>query len=445
MKRFIIAGTGSGCGKTTVTCAVLSALKKRGTDLAAFKCGPDYIDPMFLRRTLGTDVHNLDSFFCGRDTLLYLLDEYGGSRELSVIEGVMGFYDGAEGSAHALSQLTDTPVIMVIGCKGMSDSIGAVMRGFLSYRPNNIAGFVFDCLPERLEPLARKLCAELGTGYFGFLPQNGAALESRHLGLVMPGEIADINEKLDRLGELAEKYIDLDGLLGLPDIPLPEYRAPRIPRFGSEPVIAVAYDSAFCFLYHENIGLLEKMGCKAEYFSPLSDKHLPGADGLLLCGGYPELYGAELSANASMLADIRERICSGMPVMAECGGFMYLHEKMTDKSGKTYPMAGVIKGRTFPTERLRRFGYITVTAREDGLLCGKGGSLKAHEFHYWDSTDCGADFLAEKSDGRSWECGHTGGSIYAGFPHFYFYSDTGMAVRFVEKCCEYGGKNGAHT
>ena len=208
MKRLIIAGTHSGCGKTTVTCAVLAALKARGMRVSAFKCGPDYIDPMFHREVIGVPSHNLDSFFCSGDTLRYLLYENSRDSGIAVIEGVMGFYDGAEGrgSAHSVSCITETHAVIVIDCRGMSDSIGAVMRGFLEYRrPNRIAGFIFNRLPERLVPLAKRLCGELGTRYLGCMPKSGIVLESRSLGLVTAAEIPDIKAKLAALGELAEK------------------------------------------------------------------------------------------------------------------------------------------------------------------------------------------------------------------------------------------------
>lgn len=442
MKRFIIGGTNSGCGKTTVTCALLAALKKRGLNVSAFKCGPDYIDPMFHRKVIGVSSHNLDSFFCGRDTLLYLLDEYGKSSDIAVIEGVMGFYDGAVGSAHSVSELTETPAVIVIDCKGMSDSIGAVMSGFLRYRPNRIAGFIFNRLPEKLIPLAERLCAELGTEYFGCLPKSDITVESRHLGLVTADEITDIQNKLTRLGELAEQYIAIDKLLNIHSSPLPDFEAPMIPHFTSATTVAVARDSAFCFIYQENVELLEKIGCKIEYFSPLSDKAVPKADGLLLYGGYPELYAAELSANTEMLESIRSCINSGMPTIAECGGFMYLHDRLTDKNGVSHTMAGVISGEVFPTSRLQRFGYITMKAKSDGLLCKCGDTIRAHEFHYWDSPDCGRGFTAKKTDGRTWDCCHVSGSLYAGFPHINFYSDTGIAKRFVRACIAYGEKNG---
>lgn len=442
MRRFIIGGTNSGCGKTTVTCAVLAALKKRGLSLDAFKCGPDYIDTMFHRKVIGVGSHNLDSFFCGRDKLLHLLDEYGKGIDIAVIEGVMGFYDGTVGSAHSVSELTETPAVIVIDCKGMSDSIGAVMSGFLRYRPNRIAGFIFNRLPEKLIPLAKRLCTELGTEYFGCMPKNDITIESRHLGLVTADEIADIQEKLSSLGDLAEKYICLDKLMNIVDSPIPEYKAPVIPRFTKAPTIAAAQDSAFCFIYRENIELLEKMGCKIVYFSPISDKAVPKADGLLLYGGYPELYAAELSANSSMLESIKSSINSGIPTIAECGGFMYLHKKLTDKNGNSYAMAGVLDGEVFPTSRLQRFGYITMTAKSDSLLCGCGDTVRAHEFHYFDSSDCGNGFTAEKTDGRTWDCCHVSSSLYAGFPHINFYSDIRLAERFVRACIAFGDKNG---
>lgn len=447
MKRFMIAGTGSGCGKTTITCAILAALKKRGINSAAFKCGPDYIDPMFHRRAIGVESHNLDSFFCDSNTIRFLLNEY--SAEVSAIEGVMGFYDGKDGSAFKVSEITDTPVVVVINCKGMSDSIGAVMSGFLGYnKPNNIVGFIFNQLPEKLRPLAEKLCNELNTRFFGIFPRNDIHFESRHLGLVTADETVDIAEKLDILGELAEKYLLLDDLCGLEGnsfdakITMPVYS-------DISPIIAVASDNAFCFRYSENIDLLEKMGCKIRYFSPISDRSVPDADGLLLCGGYPELYAEKLSDNKTMLESVKNAVKSGIPTIAECGGFMYLNKAIITNDGKSFRMAGVFDSDAFSTDRLQRFGYITLKSDIDSMICQKNHSIRAHEFHYWDCTCCGNGFIAEKQDGKSWKCAYIGDNLYAGFPHLYFYSDISIAERFVEKCCErrkYGKdqKNNSH-
>ena len=443
MRRIMIAGTGSGCGKTTVVCAVLSALKQAGVKAAAFKSGPDYIDPMFHRTVLGTPAYNLDSFFCNRDTLCALLSENGESADISVIEGAMGFYDGGSGSAYTLSEQTETPVIIVINCKGMQDSIGAVMQGFLHYRtPNRIAGFLFNRLPERLIPFAKQLCADLHTGYFGCLTQQPQTIGSRHLGLVTADEITDLKQQLDALGTAAAETVEISALMQLPDLPLPAFTPPEIPLCGNGAVIAVAKDRAFCFLYPENIALLEKAGCEIRYFSPLHDAHLPAANGLLLCGGYPELYVKQLSGNQTMRSEIQDAVRSGMPVIAECGGFMYLHTSLRTESGEVYPMADAVAGEVFPTNRLQRFGYITMTAEQDQLLTEAAHPIRAHEFHYWDSTSCGESFRAVKPDGRSWRCAHASDTMYAGFPHFYFYADIPAAVRFASAAVRYGETHG---
>ena len=446
MQRIMIAGTGSGCGKTTVVCAVLSALHQRGVKVSAFKCGPDYIDPMFYREILGMPAYNLDSFFCDENTLRGQLASGSKSAEITVIEGVMGFYDGADGSAYQISEITETPVVPVLNCRGMKESIGAVMQGFLQYkRPNRIAGFLFNQLPERLIPFAEQLCAELHTQYFGCLPKHPYLLESRHLGLVTAAEITDIHEKTDALGKLAEQYIDIDRMLHLPCPAFPMYEQKRIPKLRSKPVIAVAKDPAFCFLYDENIALLRDIGCEIRYFSPLGDARLPQADGLMLCGGYPELYAEQLSANQTMLDDVRRAISARIPVIAECGGFMYLHDALRTESGERYPMAGVIRGEVFPTKRLQRFGYITMQASADSLLCSAGETLKAHEFHYWDSTNAGSGFSASKADGRAWACCHISASMYAGFPHLYFPSDIRIALRFASACAIFGGTDDSYS
>lgn len=445
MKRILIGGTHSGCGKTTITCAVLKALYERGVNVSAFKCGPDYIDPMFHKKVIGVPSHNLDSYFCDDNTLRFLLSEYGG--DISVIEGVMGYYDGADrktgrGSANSVSRITETPSVLVVNCRGMGESIGAAVSGFLNYRENNIKGVIFDQLPERLEPMARELCAELETEYLGRFPKCDFSFESRHLGLVTPAEFTDIKERLDRLGELAERYLELDKIIEISECGELSFTAPNIARIGcsSPPVIAVADDAAFCFQYAENLELLEKLGCKLARFSPLEDSAVPDCDGLILCGGYPELYAKRLSENGEMLSSVKKTIERGVPTIAECGGFMYLHERFSDNDGELYGGVGVIKGTAFKTEKLKRFGYAEMTAKRDCLLCGAGGTARVHEFHYFESDNCGADFVFRKSDGREWESGHCTDALYAGFPHLYFYSDIGLAERFVRKAAEFGGK-----
>ncbi|MBR0485732.1 MAG: cobyrinate a,c-diamide synthase [Oscillospiraceae bacterium] len=436
MKRFLIAGTGSGCGKTTVTCAVLKALTDRGFQVNAFKSGPDYLDTMMHNKIISGSARNLDSFFCDADTLCYLLDK---PCDIAVIEGVMGFYDGTEGSACSVSEITETPVILIINCQGMSDSIGAIMQGFLQFRfPNRIAGFIFNCLPEKLIPLVKRLCDELHTEYFGCFPKTSVTLESRHLGLVTADEIQNFDEKMHQLGEFAETYLCLDKMLSLPDSPVPAYQKPILPELPVSPTIAVARDKAFCFLYHENLELLKQLGGKIIYFSPLKDEKIPeNTDGLILTGGYPELYAEQLSENTSLLTDIRKKLKSGLPCIAECGGFLYLHKFLKNQEGNSFPMAGLFPEVAYKTEKLQRFGYISMTAEQDNLLCQKGEIIKAHEFHYWESSSSGTAFTARKKDGRNWNCCHVSDTLYAGFPHLYFYANPEIAVRFVRKCAEY--------
>ncbi len=435
MKRIMIAGTHSGCGKTTVTCALLQALVNRGMDTAAFKCGPDYIDPMFHREVIGVPSRNLDAWFSDENTLNFLLQKR--SREISVIEGVMGYYDGLgeAASSHALSLATGVPAVIVIDCKGMSLSLGAVMKGFLSFRePNNIVGFIFNRLPESLVSMARELCAGLGTRYFGRLPyKKELSIKSRHLGLVTAGELGDLKEKLQTLAALAEESVLIDELIEAaraPDMPV---LPPKIPKIsGKPPKIAVARDRAFCFYYEDDLDLLREMGCALEEFSPLGDRELPkDAAGLLLGGGYPELYVDGLAENRSMLSDIREKIGSGLPAIAECGGFMYLNRRLGNRQ-----MAGVIDAEAFKTEGLRRFGYVEIKTPKNSLFGGL--SLRAHEFHYWDSTDPGMDCEAARArDGAVVQCAHAGPTLYAGFPHLYLYSCPEAAGNFVKKCQEY--------
>ncbi len=442
MKRIIIAGTHSGCGKTTVTCAVLEALKRRCSNVSSFKCGPDYIDPMFHKKVLGIDSHNLDSFFCDDNTLKFLTNKYSG--EISVIEGVMGYFDGIpeRGSAYSLSGILSTGAIIVIDCKGASESIGAMIKGFLEYKkPNGVCGFIFNRLPERLKPRIEELCNSLGTEYLGMLPKLDFSFESRNLGLVTADEVGEITLKIKKLGDLAEKYIRLDRILEISECGSLNCEEINIPRMVEKPLrIAVAQDSAFSFAYSENLDILREMGCEIEFFSPIFDKNIPDkCCGIYICGGYPELYAKELSENKKMLFSLKKSIQSGIPIIAECGGFMYLHKRLRDADNREFDGVGTIDGETFETSSLKRFGYVELCADSDNLICKKSEKIKAHEFHYWDSTDCGNDFSAKKINGATWRCVHADPHCYAGFPHLYFYSDINIAINFVRECMKFGG------
>ena len=396
--RILLGAAASGSGKTLITCGLLQALKNRKLQVTSFKCGPDYIDPMFHSRVIGTKSRNLDSFFADEDTVRYLLEKNARDCEISVIEGVMGYYDGLAGispkaSAYDVAKITKTPAVLIVNAKGMSLSAAAFIKGFVEYQEDSqIRGVILNQVSSMMYPRLKQIIEEeLSIKVYGYVPVvKDCVLESRHLGLVMPEEIVDLQQKLMELAEILEKSVDIDGLLELAEHAeeLPVQESPVAYHTGRKIRIALAKDEAFCFFYQDNLELLEEMGAELVPFSPIHDKKLPEhIDGMLFHGGYPELYAKKLSENKEMLAAVCAAVQTGIPYMAECGGFMYLHQEMEDMEGHSWPMAGVIHGKSWRTPRLTRFGYITL---EDGTCFGEHvGAIRAHEFHYFDSDRCG--------------------------------------------------------
>lgn len=436
--RLILAGTNSGCGKTTTVCALLQALVNRGLKTGAFKCGPDYIDPMFHSRIIGAKSANLDLHFFTPNTLNYLLAKNAADRDISVIEGVMGFYDGAgltstSGSTYEVARVTDSPVVLVVGAKGASLSILATIQGFLNFCPDShIKGVILNqCTAMTYAALSAEIEKCFKIRAFGFLPGlPECALESRHLGLVTAAEVENLKEKMQILAKQAEKTLDIDGLIGLANSAMSVACEPvTLPK--KEPVrVAVARDKAFCFYYEDSLEALKEMGAELVPFSPLTDKKLPeNIHGLYLGGGYPELYLEQLSGNVEMLHSIRKALENGLPCIAECGGFMYLTQSIGG-----VPMVGFLKGECFNTGKLTRFGYVTLQAKMDNLLCKSGGKIPAHEFHHWDCTAPGDSFTATKPTGKQWNCAVSSQTLYAGYPHFHFYSNPAFAEGFIDTC-----------
>lgn len=436
----MIAGTGSGCGKTTVSCALLSALRRRGTSVAAFKCGPDYIDPMFHGEVLGIPSANLDLFLCGEKSARSLFALNSRNRDLSLVEGVMGFYDGtgndsSENSSFDISSRLDIPAVLVVGCRGASLSVVAQIHGYLSFRPNRIKGVILNHVREERYASYRKMIeTHLNIKVLGFLPPlPETSIASRHLGLVTAAEISDLKQKTDALGAAAEKFIAIDELLDLAgEAPPFEFDDAEV-KPAAKVKIAVARDNAFCFHYEDGLRLLEKLGAELMFFSPLSDQRLPdGTSGIILCGGYPELYLEKLSSNQLMLHSIRSAHEKGMPVYAECGGYMYLGESIGN-----FPMTGILPVRSEMTNRLQNFGYCTVTAKRDSFLLKQGGSFPAHEFHYSVSRGEGNGFVMEKEDGRTWEGGFSEGNVFALYAHMHLCGNIELAAKLVRTCEEY--------
>ncbi len=453
-KRFMIAGTGSGCGKTTAACVILYGLKKKyGLHVEAWKSGPDYIDPMFHRRALGIGSGNLDLFFSGESMACSLLAQRAKQADISVIEGAMGYYDGIglgqEASCHNLAEVTKTPVLLVVDAKGMGRSVLAVIHGFLTYRKHNrIAGILFNGISGRRYAALRPFVEQMGLLAIGYLPwQTEFVLESRHLGLVTADEIPYFRKKIERFYQLAADTIDWKRLLQLAEraqdlicrgIPVSEKRR--------NVTIGVARDEAFCFLYEDNLRYLKRQGCQIAFFSPVHDRRLPeGIAGLILCGGYPELYADKLSQNREMREAVRKAIGSGMPCIAECGGFLYLQKQLQDEKGGVHEMTGLFPGECFRADGLHHFGYVTMSLQEGSLFGQKDMTLRAHEFHYYgaglESDRVCRAFLVEKAsgDGR-WLGGWADKDFYAGFPHIYFYGNENFAEGFLDRAAGYEEK-----
>ncbi len=452
-KRLMIAGTGSGCGKTTAVCAILYGLKKQGFAVEAWKSGPDYIDPMFHRRVLGSTSGNLDLYFSGADGVRRLLAQRIDKADIGIVEGAMGYYDGigmtGRAGCHELAEAAGLPVVLVVSPQGMGNSVGALLQGFLQYRqPSHIAGVLFNRVSasryEQLRPLAEKL----GLRAVGYLPvQEAFAPGSRHLGLITADEIENFQGRLAQFYQIIKDTIDWRALTDLADSapPVTYADAPSAPSDGMESLrIGVAQDEAFCFVYEDNLRWLRRKGCQLVPFSPLRDQRLPAnLDGMILCGGYPELYAGKLSANKEMRKEIREAFFSGLPCIAECGGFLYLQKSLTDGQGCVHEMAGVFPGHAFGRGGLERFGYISLSANGGRVFGEAEMPLRAHEFHYYDCDRPGSAFLAQKASGTGqWLTGEAGDHFYAGFPHIYFESNETFAEGFLARARYYRERHG---
>ena len=455
MVECLLSAPASGSGKTVVTCALLGALEKRGLSPCAFKCGPDYIDPMFHRSVMGVESCNLDLFLCGEERLRTLYQRHVFGHGAAVCEGAMGFYDGVGGSTTYASawHMADTlklPVLLVIRPKGASITLAAQIKGLHQFREKSgIAGlFLNDCSPALFHSLAPMLEKETGFPVLGYLPHmEEAAFESRHLGLYTAGEIEGLQRRIDRLAQTLENTADMERLIQIFSGPTRGKTAPSIQRIPSKVHIAVARDEAFCFTYAETLDALQDAGAELVFFSPLYDAGLPEEiGGLYLPGGYPELYARQLAENHTMREAIYRAVRSGLPTVAECGGFLYLSKSLEDETGTAHFMVGVLGGEGKKRDKLVRFGYADLKAETDSLLFQQGERIPVHEFHYWDSTENGEDFLAEKPVlGRSWLCGFGSKSLYAAFPHLYFWGNPKLGERFVEAAGEYRASMNGHV
>ncbi len=451
INRIMIAAPSSGCGKTTITCGLLQALVNRRMQAVSFKCGPDYIDPMFHRSVIGVPTGNLDTFFTEYNHMRYLFATASKQAEIAILEGAMGYYDGqtvtsTDASSYDIAKQLQTPVILVVNGRGASQSIAALIQGFLQYRtPSMILGIILNQVSAVIYPqLKEKIEQELQIMVLGYLPvHKSMELQSRHLGLVMPEELLELQKQLQEIAAKMEETIDISKIIRIAnEAPELTYEEPEyLQNVTKQKVrIAVAKDPAFCFYYQESMQLFEKMGVTLVPFSPLKDAALPqDVQGLLLGGGYPELHAKSLANNLSMKKSIKKALLSDMPCIAECGGFLYLQETLADDKGNHYPMVGFLNGEAQRAVKRPGFGYVNVTVREESVFGAPGVLIPAHEFHYWESSDPGIQAVAVKPDGvRKWDCTRIQNKTIAGFPHFYLEGNPQAAASFVQHCVKYG-------
>lgn len=423
IKGFVIAGTHSGCGKTTITLGLMAALKKKGLKVQPFKAGPDFIDTGLHRLVTGRHSRNLDVWMCGDDYVKDCFHKYSADADISIIEGVMGMYDG-EHSTAKLAGLLNLPIILVVDAYGMAESAGAVVKGFTEYgsefrvksselremnlkfkiqssklqTPNSklyIAGVIFNRVASD-NHFKRLKDSVQDVPVFGYLPRDlDYEIPHRHLGLTVAEENPVAEKNIDRLADAVLKHIDIDGILNLAqqNSRAAEQQFSNVLNYCSTelldycatatPTIAVAYDKAFCFYYEDNLDLLKNAGAEIVTFSPISDSAIPDkADAVYIGGGYPELYAKELSENTSMMKSINDRANSGKPIYSECGGLMYLSKGIYDFNGKFFEMAGVFPFETEMKKGISHLGYREIILKEDCILGKKGNGLKGHEFHY---------------------------------------------------------------
>ncbi|RJX24775.1 MAG: cobyrinate a,c-diamide synthase [Dethiobacter sp.] len=456
----MLAGTHSGVGKTTISMGIMHVLT-RFMHVQPYKVGPDYIDPAFHTHITGRHCRNLDGWLLEEDTLKYLFLKNGSLAEICVIEGVMGLYDGAgtgkdQGSTAHIAKILNVPVVLVLDGKGMAASAAAMVLGYQQYDPMvKIRGVIINNVKGENHYRLLKEAVERDTGVkvVGYLPANEEIrLPSRHLGLVPRGEIEELQQKLERLGDMVRATIDLQAFLRIAGEYTPPFGFSRpTPEKIAEVRLAVAYDQAFNFYYRDNLDLLEELGAELVFFSPMEEEKLPGnIDGLLLGGGFPEVFARELEANVALRKEIGARIPEELPVYGECGGLMYLSGGIVDNQGDFFAMTGAFPGTVKMTKRLQRFGYVEVELQSGNILGKKGERVRAHEFHHSLLVDEGGheySFRVKKiRDGEvtaTWECGIKRMNMLASYPHLHFYANLSVPSSLVYKCREYKQRRSA--
>ncbi len=445
--RIIIAATQSGAGKTTITSGILAALKKRGLNVQAYKVGPDYIDTGFHEIASGKPSLNLDSWLVGEKTLVQNFFMPFRASEIAVIEGVMGLYDGGVGgvsSTAEISQILQSPVILVIDAKSMGTSAAAVALGFREFNKNvNLAGVILNRIgSDSHKKIIVDALEKINIKCFGAIRRNAEfVLPERHLGLVPTAE-NNFSEVIEKICATVESEVDIDALLKIANsAPAVNVEIPTAEKFSSICKIAVAKDAAFNFYYEESLNELKRRGAEIIYFSPLESETLPeNISGLIIGGGFPEMFAEKLQANKKIRAAIRTAAENNLPIYAECGGFMYLMNSITDFGGRNFEMCGVIPAHAVMTDKLQTVGYIDAEILQDCIIGKAGEKLHAHEFHF--ST---AEISADKNifsckrmrTGKIFRAGFVDKNIVASYLHIHFAGCPNAADNFIAACKNY--------
>lgn len=454
-KRVMIAGVQSGAGKTTVTLGIMTALKRQGLKVQPYKVGPDYVDPGLHFHAAGWKSHNLDSWMGSEQVIENIFLRNSRVADISLVEGVMGLFDGAKGerlkgsSAH-IALILDLPVILVANVKGMGRSCLALLKGFKEYEPGlNVAGVILNNAGSDYYRSYLKNCIEeeLGLKVFGCLPKTKSiTMPERHLGLLPAEENHRLNQVLNQMADLVEAEVDLAGILETAKQAWKPEKFSSIVNLsnGNEQnkvVIGVAKDEAFSFYYQDSLDYLEELGASLVFFSPLKDTAFPPVDGLYLGGGYPEMFLRELAQNSRMKTFIRESFEQGMPIYAEGGGLVYLADTIVDFEGSSYPGVGLVPATAQMSNKLAALGYVQATAIKDSLLAQKGETLRGHEFRYsflteLDPDDAAYSLVGGKGSGGRLE-GFIKNNLLASYVHLHLRSNPKAAAGFVNACRRY--------
>lgn len=450
MTGFLLSGTSSGVGKTTVTLAITAALRRRGRTVQLFKGGPDFLDTGHHSRISGRKAHNLDTWMLSLASNCDILRRAAQDADVLLVEGMMGLFDGKhtageQGSSAEIAKLLKLPVVLIVDAGKSARSIAALVLGFEMFDPElPLAGVILNRVASErhYQMLEAAILARCSTPILGWFPREPEiSIPERHLGLQTAEESSgdELEQRINTLASAAEKHLALDRLLALqcgldlPPDPVPRSRAKVATRVG------VAYDAAFTFYYEDNLALLREQGAEIVFFSPLRDRCLPAMlDALYLGGGYPELHAEELSGNTAMLVAMREFAKSQRPIYAECGGMMYLTQSLTTKDGRKYDMAGVLPCHIEMTARLQRFGYVTVAFTQDCLLGPRGTTLRGHSFHYSHiagTQDLSSSYRIDYSLSGLTEAegfGVAGANVLASYIHLHFRAHPAVAEHFIE-------------